>query len=73
MGWDYRLVNNNGHLGIHEAYYEGTNNRPHSITENGVSPSGESLHELIEDLKYMQAALQKPILEYAAFEKSKER
>jgi hypothetical protein len=47
--------------GIHEVYYDEDGN-PNGYTERALSPFGESLEELKNDLLYMLKAFEKPIL-----------
>ena len=64
--WNYRVVEKDGFYGIHEAYYD--DDKPTSITQNEMSPHGETLDELKDDVKKHLEALDKPILHYEDFE-----
>lgn len=75
MTWNYRVIRKRHHfpgqpdheeLGIHEVYYDEDGN-PASVTMDSMKPSGNTLEELAADLRYMVAALNKPILEYDMF------
>lgn len=46
---------------IHEVYYDGDGN-PDAYTENAVSPFGESLEELRQEMKMFMDCLDKPVL-----------
>jgi hypothetical protein len=63
--WNYRVTIKDGCYGIHEAYYE--DGKPHSITQNEMSPHGDTLDELKDDLQKFLEALDKPILHYKDF------
>ena len=74
MSWNYRVIHrkdqatsNEDVYAIHEVYYKG--DKPRAMTENPVSPIGENIEELCEDLKCYMAALDKPILEADMFKK----
>jgi hypothetical protein len=63
--WNYRVIKSviNGaeYLGVYEVYY----NENGEITMHSQEPStpyGEDIGELRSDLKYMMAALEKPVL-----------
>ncbi len=49
-------------FGIYEVYY--TNGEPTGWTQDRMEPHGETLDELKEDLKWFQAALTKPVLDF---------
>ena len=61
--WNYRIIfdSRSNSYSIHEVYYN--NDKPHSWSENGICPFGESLIELQEDFKMMKEAFSMPILE----------
>ena len=75
MAWNYRVVRKQTYRGkpimievqyaIHEAYYDG--DKPTSITTDHMAPYGETLEELKNDLSYMLAALEKPVLNWEDF------
>jgi len=59
--WDFRIFR--GEDGLHtigEVYYS-KNGDVLGWTEDGISPSGESVEELSQCLKYMMDALKKPV------------
>lgn len=47
---------------IREAYYDATDTRPHSWTENPASPFSETKLGLMEDVTAMAAAISSPVL-----------
>lgn len=51
------------HYGIYEVYYD-DNGDIDGWTETTMEPSGESLDDLKEDMRYMCAALENPVLDY---------
>lgn len=51
---------------IHEVFYD-ENGHPNGYTEDAVSPFGETLLELADDLVSFQAALSKPVLVHEDF------
>lgn len=63
MSWNYRVMtlNRGESYGIHEVYYD-DKGCPNAYTENDMKPFGENIDELRNDLKWMLAALDKPIL-----------
>lgn len=76
--WNYRIVRktheqesltNPGEkwvqFGIHEVYY--TDGEPSMTTVDAMEPHGETLEELLEDMKHFQLALDKPVLNYEDF------
>ena len=79
MSWNYRVVRKNVYMGktmapevkfaIHETYYD--SDKPTAITTDSMEPYGETLEELKNDLSYMVAALEKPVLDWEDF-KNKE-
>lgn len=76
MSWNYRVVRKRTYHGksldesvqfaIHETYYD-KDGTPSMITTDYMSPYGETLEELKNDLSYMVAALNKPVLNWEAF------
>ena len=68
--WNFRIVENDGLYGIHEAYYEDGVEKPHSISKESMSPFGETFEELKEDVEKFVVALDKPILHYKDFSNS---
>ena len=65
--WNYRVVEKDGYFGIHEAFYNGKDKKPDSITQNEMSPHGETFEELKEDFQMFAKALDKPTLHYEDF------
>ena len=67
MTWNYRIIkktfsdNDCEQYEIHEVYYEG--NSISGWTESSVNPSGASVAELREDIRYFLQAFKRPILE----------
>jgi len=68
MTWNYRIVKKEYPdeivYQIHEAYYDKGKKKPRSITKNPVSPFGETIEELAEDLEYFSEAFKHKILNY---------
>ena len=70
MSWNYRVVrhvykDSSEHYKIHEVYYSTDEHVVTSITawsSEGMAPFGVTPDELKEDLGYMLAAFEKPIL-----------
>lgn len=76
--WNYRLVkrtfeSGESELSIHEAYYAGDSdspsaaNKPDSITENPITLSSEDIAGLQWQLKEIQKAFDRPVLNYEEF------
>jgi len=61
MSWNYRIIFSNDTYAIHEVYYK--NNNIISWSENSISPMGDSIKELSEDIKNMKKAFDLPILQ----------
>jgi len=67
MTWNYRIIkktfadNDAAQYEIHEVYYEG--NSISGWTQNSVNPSGASVAELREDIRYFLQAFKRPVLE----------
>lgn len=62
MHWNYRVINTDGMLGIHEVYY----NKKGEIeywTEEPVGPVGENKGELLEDFSKIHEATELPTLD----------
>lgn len=66
--WNWRIVNKDGWLAIHEVHYDADGN-PFACTERPTFPSGETLEELRKDLQAYSTALERPILPYEMFGK----
>jgi len=69
--WNYRLIKRNvtedkNNLTMHEVYYR--KGKPSTYTEKPVSPFGESITEIKEDLEKMLLAINKPILKDTDFD-----
>lgn len=76
MGWNYRVVSEKGGLRIKEVYYHspsgaeppplggyhGSDGLP-AMWSGDASPGGETFEELVGDLRRMEEALHRPILE----------
>lgn len=52
-------------FGIHEVYY--SDGKPSMCSVDPMEPHGETLDELLEDMKHFQSALDKPVLDYDDF------
>ena len=74
MSWNYRIVRRlvpsgvtggvEPHFSVHEAYYD-KEGRCWGITENAVSPSGETLEEFRGDMAIFSVDVRKrPVLNY---------
>ena len=63
MSWNYRVIERDGELAIHEVFYDDDG---HIIghTETPVFPRAESLEDLVDELKRYAEALEKPVLPY---------
>lgn len=68
--WNYRLVNKDEILSVHEVYYN-KKDKPISVTVDSVAPLGESLKELKRDFKYYKKAFKLSVLNYEDFRKEK--
>ncbi|WP_428086493.1 hypothetical protein [Candidatus Thioglobus sp.] len=66
MTWNYRIVSKDESFAIHEAFYD-DDGKVETITQDPCSPSGETISELKEDLKYFEKSLSLPILNYTDF------
>ena len=66
MPWCYRVIRwakeEYISYGIHEVYSDSAGNID-GYTIDGIAPLGETLDDLKEDMKYMAAALLKPVLQ----------
>lgn len=72
MTWNYRIIKSidedgEASFGIHEVYYDESKN-PHSCTAEPIVLAAESLDDLKKDLKLMQKAFEKPVLEMFYFD-----
>ena len=68
MIWNHRVVRNKDldgeyYYGVHVAFYVESQKVPHSITEDPVPPTGETLEELRESIARYARALEHPVLE----------
>ena len=71
MKWNYRILERKNKIKnkiykfyeIYEVYYN-KNNKITAISKDSISPGGENLKELENDIKYMSEAFQLPILKY---------
>jgi len=63
-GTDYQEIR----YEIHEVFYN-DDGSIYAYTEESIEPSGETLKELKQDLKWMKKALEKPVLEYGKITK----
>jgi len=62
MTWNYRVVNEEGFLGIHEVYYN-DNDQPYMVTKVPIGVSGDSLLDLHDTYQLMAEAFDKPVLD----------
>ena len=76
MTWNYRVVRttqgDEEWFAIYEVYYD-DEGRPEARTEEPVSPAGETLEALQQDLQWYLRALQEPVLEDAVFRQANGR
>ena len=64
MTWNYRVLKHGDQeFAIHEVYYHPDGN-PRMCSERAISPYGETLTELNNDLAHMTDALDQPVLNY---------
>jgi hypothetical protein len=74
MSWNYRVLKTEDqhgtHFGIHEVYYD-ESGRPRMYSESPMSPYGETLEELADDLKRFSSAFTRPVLCDEDFNKEK--
>jgi hypothetical protein len=59
--WDYRVVEVDGVFTIREVFYD-DQGLPQGCLSTPAAPEGESLDELVDDMKAVERALQQPIL-----------
>lgn len=73
MTWNYRVIKQERPEGmtyaIYEVYYDEQDNIQF-LSKDPVSPHGETITELTNDLKYMRQALKMPILDMDELDKS---
>jgi len=72
IDWNYRILKADGYLQIHEVYYDETG-EPSACTDRCVSPCGEDIAELEEDVKKYVRALTLPVLDIKIFTRKKNR
>ena len=61
MSWDYRVIENDGMFTVHEVHYNAKGDIT-SVSEDPMGPSGQTLEELKDDMKYFLDALGMPVL-----------
>lgn len=61
--WNYRVVNKDGYLGIHECHYD-DDGQVQYLTENAVDVIGDDVEEVKWVLHHMEANLALPIIDY---------
>jgi hypothetical protein len=61
--WNYRVVNKDGYLGIHECHYD-KDGQVQFLTENAVDVTGEDVEEVKWVLHHMEANLALPVIDY---------
>ena len=71
--WDYRVIRrrtgeNEMTFSIHEVFYSDETGRPAAVTEDPVSPKGETLGSLRTDMEHYNAAFEKSVLDFEFFE-----
>jgi len=65
VSWNYRVIKHTSRPfshQIHEVYYDRGN--IHSCSTDPIVPYGETVEELQEDIRLMQAAFEKPAILY---------
>lgn len=72
-GWNYRVVKRTYHAGdasreedeygVYEAYYR-EDGSIYALSEDPVSPHGETMDEFRDSMEAYSAALEKPVLDY---------
>lgn len=60
-GWNYRIIDEDGFLSLHEVFYN-KKGKPTVWSVEECSPMGADLKELKHDFKLMKLAFDKPIL-----------
>lgn len=69
--WNYRVVETDGLLGIHEVYYKGK--KPIACTRNPVPFAGDSVDEIVTSLeRALRNAKKLPVLTEKDFPKEKD-
>ena len=68
MTWNYRVLrfvdsDQRESFRIHEVYYQ--DDKAFTVAEVSASPSGSDISDLKEDVRRMQEAFDKPILNYS--------
>ena len=63
MSWNYRVLKRGDDYGVYEVYYDQEGN-PHSMSEDPITPTAESLQDLSDTLQLFLEALQKDALNY---------
>jgi hypothetical protein len=69
MSWNYRVAQRDDELSIYSAYYD-DNGRCHSISVEPARLYGDTVDDLRAELERFQAAIEKPVLRYEAFDKT---
>jgi hypothetical protein len=71
MSWNYRVLrkNYNGaeYFEIHEVYYD-SNGKPDSCTERAISPMGDTVEELKNEIEKIKKSFDLPVLNYEDFD-----
>ena len=67
MNWNYRIVFKDEGYAIHEVYYD-TEGEPTTCTVQAISPYGDTLRELIEDMEHYMEAIGRSVLKYDEIE-----
>ena len=62
MTWNYRVIERNGYLQIHEVYYDEGGVSKHLWTEDPVIIGGETLEELQQAYEWFGLAISRSIL-----------
>lgn len=75
MTWNYRVIRRRfpkeNQYTIHEVFYNDATGKPDGMTEDEVSPSGESLDEFRKSMEMYQRAIELPVLDYETLEEVK--
>lgn len=64
MRWNYRIVEKDGQLGIHEVYYNGDEKKICACTREPVAACGDDVPDLKGAYKMMAEAFKAPVLKY---------
>ena len=72
MTWDYRIINTDGELAIHEVYYD-KKRRVLAYTAEPIALYGTTLEELIDAMAWQREAFSHPVLDEKKLNKQLKR